>query len=373
MGKLSALAFGGSVRRALATLEIGGFYYVAKIRAFFPFYPADWLADPNVRAMTLEQQGAYINLLATAWVGGPLPDDVGELAKLTGADPQHFIAEIWPKLSGCWHQNGAGLVNRRLEEERAKALDLYERRRRGGQARARQMHQTSLHLEGTSKKEPGQAEGTSEGPSPATTPDATPQPVEPNGDARTAVATQLEDSSSKSPSPSPPPKDNTLGRSGGSSGPLLYDDDFEDLWSRYPKRSGGNPKREAWKAWRTRRGAGVAQAELVEAVDNYRAFVRSTGKEGTEHVMQARTFLGPNERWTEWRQPPEPLHECDNCGASYPAKDMHDLEERLCRSCKFKSEPPSPLVQELMDSAARGEPAKMSELLRKPGAGSHVD
>ena len=44
-----------------------------------------WLKSTAYTAMTLEQQGAYRNLLDAAWLrGGALPDDERVLAKLCG-------------------------------------------------------------------------------------------------------------------------------------------------------------------------------------------------------------------------------------------------------------------------------------------------
>ena len=43
---------------------------------YMPFYPTDYLADPLVRAFTLEEHGAYLLLLIHLWnAGGWLPDD----------------------------------------------------------------------------------------------------------------------------------------------------------------------------------------------------------------------------------------------------------------------------------------------------------
>ena len=37
---------------------------------WFPFYPADWLSDPKVAALTWASQGRYIGLLASMWEHG---------------------------------------------------------------------------------------------------------------------------------------------------------------------------------------------------------------------------------------------------------------------------------------------------------------
>jgi len=53
---------------------------------YFKFFPADWLGSTSVACMTLEQQGAYVRLMAHAWQApdGGLPDDDAALAMLSG-------------------------------------------------------------------------------------------------------------------------------------------------------------------------------------------------------------------------------------------------------------------------------------------------
>ena len=52
---------------------------------YMPFYPTDYLADPLVRAFTLEEHGAYLLLLIHLWnAGGWLPDDDRLLTGILG-------------------------------------------------------------------------------------------------------------------------------------------------------------------------------------------------------------------------------------------------------------------------------------------------
>lgn len=83
-----------------------------------------------------------------------------------------------------------------------------------------------------------------------------------------------------------------------------YPDDFEATWRTYPKRSGGNPKRSAFKAWSARIKDGATTDEILLGVERYRKFVAATGKQNTQFVMQAATFFGPDERFREdWVAP----------------------------------------------------------------------
>jgi hypothetical protein len=81
-------------------------------------------------------------------------------------------------------------------------------------------------------------------------------------------------------------------------------DPFEEAWSLYPSRAGGNSKKLARKAWDARIRERVTPAEMILGVKRYAAYVRGTDREGTEFVKQAATFFGPAEHWREeWRLP----------------------------------------------------------------------
>lgn len=70
----------------------------------FHFYPKDWLTGQTTQAMTPEQRGAFIQLLAQAWERSPrctLPNDDTQLATLSG-------------LGARWKKSGA-LVRSKFE------------------------------------------------------------------------------------------------------------------------------------------------------------------------------------------------------------------------------------------------------------------
>lgn len=82
------------------------------------------------------------------------------------------------------------------------------------------------------------------------------------------------------------------------------DSDFARTFAKYPRRAGGNSRKDALRAWQARLAAGVSPAEIEAGVERYAAFIAATGKEGTEYVKQAATFFGPSEHWTEpWDAP----------------------------------------------------------------------
>jgi hypothetical protein len=80
--------------------------------------------------------------------------------------------------------------------------------------------------------------------------------------------------------------------------------DFDELRSIYPKRAGSQPWNRALKACTARIKAGDNWPEMVDGARRYRDFCQATGKIGTEYVMQAATFFGPDRRFAEpWTLP----------------------------------------------------------------------
>ncbi|EOE3464790.1 hypothetical protein [Citrobacter freundii] len=86
-----------------------------------------------------------------------------------------------------------------------------------------------------------------------------------------------------------------------------YSPEFEAAWQAYPKRAGGNPKATAYKHWKARIADGATASELLAGVQRYAAYIRTTGKLGTEYVKQAATFFGPDRHFEEaWQTPSAP-------------------------------------------------------------------
>jgi hypothetical protein len=90
---------------------------------------------------------------------------------------------------------------------------------------------------------------------------------------------------------------------------------FDQAWSAYPKRGGGNPRPLAAKAFAARVREGVDPTLLVDAARRYAKYCEATNRVGTEYVMQASTFFGTGGRWQEeWVAPvrAQPKDELDN-------------------------------------------------------------
>lgn len=83
-----------------------------------------------------------------------------------------------------------------------------------------------------------------------------------------------------------------------------YSPEFEEAWQAYPKRSCGNPKPSAWKAWSARIREGFKAADMLAGVQRYASYVTATGKANSEYVKQASTFFGPDHHFAEsWAAP----------------------------------------------------------------------
>lgn len=82
-------------------------------------------------------------------------------------------------------------------------------------------------------------------------------------------------------------------------------DEFEEIWTAYPKRAGGDSKHDALLAFQARVRSGEEPAVMLAGVRRYATYCAATEKIGTEYVKQARTFLGRSRHYLEtWDLPP---------------------------------------------------------------------
>ncbi|MGB3969843.1 MAG: hypothetical protein WBO45_24115 [Planctomycetota bacterium] len=106
----------------------------------FLFYATAWLQSEKVRAMTLEERGAYVELLAFSWLHRSIPADPKAIRSLLGLSVSRF-ASVWGTLSTCWVPKAdepGRLVNERQEHEREERRRLSEERRSRGAAGGKQ-------------------------------------------------------------------------------------------------------------------------------------------------------------------------------------------------------------------------------------------
>jgi len=85
-----------------------------------------------------------------------------------------------------------------------------------------------------------------------------------------------------------------------------YSPEFEQLWAVYPKRSGSNSKRAAYRQYVARLKQGVSPTEMYDGVVRYAAYVEARGLAGTELVKMASTFLGRDEHFRDRYELPPP-------------------------------------------------------------------
>lgn len=109
----------------------------AESLAMMPWFPRDFLAA--TRGWSVTAQGVYRALLDAQWDLGVLPADPKSLRNLIGATAKEWNSG-WSKCESKFPLVEGGRKNDRLEEHRAKALRLSEKRRAigqlGGQASA---------------------------------------------------------------------------------------------------------------------------------------------------------------------------------------------------------------------------------------------
>jgi hypothetical protein len=94
------------------------------------------------------------------------------------------------------------------------------------------------------------------------------------------------------PSPSKPPKPKSE---------ILEPEKFDAFWKAYPRHVN---KSGAVKKWNFTLGTGETDSDqLIAAAENYAAVVK--GKED-RFILHPATFLGPDRRWNDFLQAPEP-------------------------------------------------------------------
>ena len=101
----------------------------------FQFYPADYASSQRVRLMTLEEEGAYINLLCSCWLHGSIPADPEMAARLVGKGCSATLATTVLTMFTPSSQAGR-MVHDRLERERLKQSDWREKSASGGRKSA---------------------------------------------------------------------------------------------------------------------------------------------------------------------------------------------------------------------------------------------
>lgn len=101
----------------------------------FQFYPTDWIGSQRVQMMTLEEEGAYIRLLASCWQHGSIPSDPVMAARIIGKGASTTLATTVLTMFLPSSEEGR-MVHDRLEEERSKQREWREKSSAGGKKSA---------------------------------------------------------------------------------------------------------------------------------------------------------------------------------------------------------------------------------------------
>lgn len=105
-------------------------------RPAFQFYPGDWLGSQRVSLLTLEEEGAYLRLLASCWQHGSIPSDPEKIARLIGKGSSTNLATTLATMFQPHPTDSTLLVHDRLEKERSKQDAWSEKCREGGKKSA---------------------------------------------------------------------------------------------------------------------------------------------------------------------------------------------------------------------------------------------
>jgi uncharacterized protein YdaU (DUF1376 family) len=209
--------------------------------------------------MRIAERCAYRELLDFQWELGVLPNDESRLARLIGFTDAEF-ADAWPGIKHKFVLCDGGLANKRLEEHRVQALERREKKRRGADY--------------TNAKRGAK-----------------------RGAKRDAKRSGERHASVTPPSPSPSPVVREIATQ--SQGDDDFATRFVEFRSLYPKRSGDQRWPSAEKHIRARLREGSTWTEILDGVRRYAEWIRAGGKEGTETVKQAATFVGTDRGFTE--------------------------------------------------------------------------
>ena len=231
--------------------------------------------------LTPLEHGVYNILLDEHYATeGPLPREKTELFQIVGARTPADEAAVDKILTRYWIEAKSGWTNARAMEEMAAFRE--KSTKASGAA----------HKRWASERDANASAG------------ASPTHVERTCNARSRDSqSQTPDTRHQSQKlePQPEKKDPSARLPTRPDTPFA----FEMFKLAYPKRSGAQPWSRAMKAANARIKDGTQFIAMVYGAKRYAAFCDATGKTGTEYVMQAATFLGPEQHYLEpWASPP---------------------------------------------------------------------
>lgn len=218
----------------------------------FWFNAEDWRASTFIAESDLIVTGAYINLLAAAWMSDDctLPDDVDKLCRLSLAQNSSEFAQIWSKLSTKFRRKNGRIYNEKQMDQFKKAINKYK-----------------------ASVKNGKKNGTQEEPKSA--PNNIPKKGVEHKNTRTQEHKKV------------------LSTYTGTS-KIETDNQFEVFWESYPKKVG---KKGAIRAWQKAIDSGIDHSDILAGVERGKRCQQWT-RDGGQFIPHPTTWLN-GEKWND--------------------------------------------------------------------------
>jgi uncharacterized protein YdaU (DUF1376 family) len=229
---------------------------------YLPWFVGDFMA--STATWTGPERGLYIQLLGCQWSAGSLPADLPRLARAVNYELPEFLA-LWPTVAPKFKNGDGRYTNLRLEEIRAKNEALNAAR----SAKAKVAADARWHA-------PSNAQAMQTHPPSICS-------TMPSDPIRSESGTE------------PKPTKNTSARKRARESE--EPEGFAEFRKTFPIRAGSQPWQRAVKCWRARISEGASVSEILAGARRYAAYISATGKERTDMVLQAATFLGPDRHY----------------------------------------------------------------------------
>tara|TARA_R110002012_G_scaffold177511_1_gene342334 strand:- start:861 stop:1295 length:435 start_codon:yes stop_codon:yes gene_type:complete len=97
---------------------------------YFPFYPADWLADVSV--LTLEEKGAYITLISTMYLQEDCSVFKRHIQNILGIQDKRRFDRIMTNVYPLLIDNGEKVTQKRIKAIKSKIQDILVKKSEGG-------------------------------------------------------------------------------------------------------------------------------------------------------------------------------------------------------------------------------------------------
>ena len=97
---------------------------------YFPFFPADWLADTSV--LTLEERGAYITLISTMYLQEDCSVFKRHIQNILGIQDKRRFDRIMTNVYPLLIDNGEKVTQKRIKAIKSKIQDILVKKSEGG-------------------------------------------------------------------------------------------------------------------------------------------------------------------------------------------------------------------------------------------------